>query len=240
MRANCTTRHNNESTQTEGLPSWTGPLAPSLYTAALLQVLHTCRLPQGRVCEIGVGSGICLGALAMRGFHDLWGSDVSPVCLQAARELLSTASQPIDLELRLGSLWDPFEGEGSFEVVLANLPHFPGNTNQTNRLPNWQGGNGRALMDQFLKGLPGFLSWQGAALITHHDLIGLAHTEKLLASLGLTCAELLRWTVYENPQRMAAVTDRSLLENCTSLRQIGPYCLIDSRILRVTHIQKCQ
>lgn len=214
---------------------WAEQLAPSLYTTALLQVIETCALPPGRACEVGVGSGICLGALAARGYQELWGSDISPLCLQAAREMVSTVSQTVQLQLRTGDLWKAFEGAPRFDVIVSNLPHFPGNSPQANRLPGWQGGDGRALMDRFLLGLPDFLSPEGVALITHHDLIGLEHTNALLARRGLRSTELLRWTVYESPQRMASVTDMSLVDSCASLRQLGPYCLIDSRILMLCH-----
>jgi hypothetical protein len=103
-------------------------------------------------------------------------------------------------------------------------------------MPHWRGGNGRDTMDRFLSGLPAFLAPGGLALITHHDLVGLQHTEELLATVGLKATCVFRWTVHEDATRMASVTDVSLIiENCPSAYQLGLYWFMDSRILRITH-----
>ena len=216
----------------------TTQLSPSLYTTALIQAVRQAPLPLGPACEVGVGSGICLLALAQRGFTRLSGCDINPICVEATRELLAKHANNALADIREGDLWAAFDSQASFAVVLANLPHFPGTpleSDVNDRLPNWRGGDGRQMMDRFLTGLPEFLAADGVALITHHDLIGLDHTERLLASLGLQCDCLWRWTVHENAARMASVKDSSLIADCPTAYQLGPYWFMDSRILRITH-----
>jgi release factor glutamine methyltransferase len=211
-------------------------LGPSLYTTALIQAIEQERLPMGLGCEIGVGSGVCLLALARKGMCELWGCDINPLCIEATYAILRRyASDDVIVNLREGDLWASFEQPRLFSVVLANLPHFPGNLTVDTRLPNWRGGNGRDLMDRFLIDLPRFLAPDGVALITHHDLIGLEHTEDLLAERGLKSSCVLRWTVHENADRMKSVTNRPLIDNCPTAGRIGPYWFVDSRILRISH-----
>ena len=213
-------------------------LGPSLYTTALIQVVGQAALPLGPACEVGVGSGVCLLALAKRGFTQLSGCDVNPVCVDATRALLGQHASNASVDIREGDLWSAFDPRASFAVVLANLPHFPGTpleSDGNSRLPKWRGGDGRQMMDRFLTGLPAFLASEGVALITHHDLIGLNHTERLLARLGLQCDCVWRWTVHENAARMASIEDRALITDCPTAYQLGPYWFMDSRILRITH-----
>jgi len=210
-------------------------LGPSQYTAALIQAVKSKRLPQGPACEIGVGSGVCLLALAEMGFTQLSGCDVNPLCISVTRRLLKQHATHAMVDLKQGDLWEAFDEPVAFSVVLANLPHFPGENSEDTRMPHWRGGNGRDTMDRFLSGLPAFLAPGGVALITHHDLVGLQHTEELLATVGLKATCVFRWSVHENATRMASVTDVSLIENCPSAYQLGPYWFMDSRILRITH-----
>jgi len=215
-------------------------LGPSLYTTALIQASKNEQLPNGSACEIGVGSGICLLMLAQMGFGRLSGCDTNPVCVDATRQLLGQHASNAILDIKQGDLWDAFESPTMFSVVLANLPHFPGEpitTDEETRLPNWRGGNGRQIMDRFLNGLPQFLAPDGIGLITHHDLIGLDHTEQLLEKIGLEATCVLRWTVHESAARMASVSDPSLIDRCPTAHQLGPYWFMDSRVLRITHRQ---
>lgn len=210
-------------------------LEPSQYTTALIQAIQEEPLPRGLACEIGAGSGVCLLALARRGYENLWGCDINPVCIRATEQMLRQHAPHATTNLREGDLWSAFETPMSFSVVLANLPHFPGDSTQDWRPSSWRGGDGRRMMDRFLSHLPVFLAPNGVALITHHDLIGLAHTEALLTDLGLKANCVSRWTVYENATRMASVTDKSLIARCPTAKKIGPYWFMDSRILRISH-----
>lgn len=210
-------------------------LKPSLYTASLVEVIGSMALPTGPACEIGVGSGVCLLRLAQVGYTHLSGTDINPQNLQAAGQLLAEHAPNAHVELLEGDLWQAFEQRQDFSVVVANLPHFPGELVNVERPIGWQGGDGRGLMDRFLSGLAAHLRRDGVALITHHDLVGLAHTEQLLDQFGLQACEVRRWTVYESCERMQSVNPRSLIDSCPTIQYLGPYCFIDSRVLKITH-----
>ena len=52
--------------------------------AFLLEALEAAGIKQGRVVELGCGSGILSGAMASAGF-DVWGCDISPAMIRLAR-----------------------------------------------------------------------------------------------------------------------------------------------------------
>lgn len=213
-------------------------MRPSQYTAMLIGVLDQSdwSIRPEQVLDMGVGSGVCLAALAARFDSMLWGVDINPLCLQVARENLVSHAQDRQIELLEGNLWEPVPRHAKFGFVTANLPHFPGKPIDDSRLEGWTGGQGRSMMDQFLKGLAFHLDDDGVALITHHDLIGLEHTQSLLSELSLSCQERLRWTVFEPEQRMASLSDAALVDRCESYRCHAGYSFVDSRILEVRRI----
>lgn len=208
-------------------------LAPSLYTAKIVDTLGSMDLPRGQACEIGVGSGVCLLKLAQLGYRKLCGTDMNEQSLGVARQLLAQYSPEVQVELLQGDLWQVFDCPRNFAVVIANLPHFPGKTVISDRPFHWQGGDGRNIIDRFLKGLVTHLAPQGVAIITHHDLVGLEHTQRLARELALDIQEIDRWTVYESRARMESVNPKSLIDQCETLNQLGPYSFVDSRILAI-------
>lgn len=213
-------------------------LEPSAYTAALIQAIRQQELPDGPVCEVGVGSGVCLLALAEMGYHELSGCDLNEICVNATRQMLHTHAQDVVVDIRAGNLWQAFDAPKPYSVIIANLPHFPGQLAEDVRMDNWRGGDGRAIMDRFLLGLPDFLAPDGVALITHHDLVGLSNTETMLSRLGLHATCVSKWTVYESSERMSSVSNPDLIKQCKSAYQIGPYWFMESRILRIEKITK--
>lgn len=211
-------------------------LAPSLYTAKLVEILGSMDLPRGQACEIGVGSGVCLLKLAQLGYRKLCGTDMNEQSLDVARQLLTQYSPEVQVEFLQGDLWQVFDCPRSFAVVVANLPHFPGEMVVSDRPAHWQGGNGRSMIDRFLEGLVTHLAPQGVAVITHHDLVGLEHTQRLARELALDIQEIDRWTVYESRARMESVKPKCLINRCETLNQLGPYSFVDSRILAIRKI----
>jgi release factor glutamine methyltransferase len=211
---------------------------PSLYTAALLQVLETeCgnkKQSLDCVLDVGVGAGVLLAALGALGASELWGVDINPDALQASSELLDVCSEQVPRHLLLGDLWDPLPAKKKFDVIAANLPHFPGAAQASDRGLAWGGGDGRALMSRFLLGLPERLQRNGAAYLTHHDLVGLEETSEILSSVGLCYATLSHTTVFEPPERMRAVSAHVIAQNGASLRMYGGYAFVDARVLKVT------
>lgn len=209
---------------------------PSLYTAAMLQVLESQHqtAPAGCVLDVGVGSGLFLAALGTLGASELWGVDINPDAIQAASELLEFCTPHIPRHLFVGDLWAPLPRTKRFDVIAANLPHFPGSVALEGRHVSWSGGDGRALMTRFLRGLPERLKETGAAYVTHHDLVGLEESADVMKSLGLSHTALWHASVFEPPQRMQAVSEVLIARNGHSIKTYGGYTFVDARILKIT------
>jgi release factor glutamine methyltransferase len=208
---------------------------PSQYTATLLQVIEQQCLGRRMtsVLDIGVGSGVLLAALAKLGAQQLWGVDISEAAVESSERLLAATQPNIPRRLLIGDMWSPLPVEQDFDVILANLPHFPAQVSEKDRPPGWTGGDGRRLIDRFIGALPKRLARSGVAYFTHHDLVGYPDTVRLLASLGLEYRSVLEWTVFESPERISAVPPEVLVRNGQGLRRYGDYVFANSRILEV-------
>ena len=209
---------------------------PSQYTATLLQVIEQQCLDRRMtsVLDIGVGSGVLLAALAKLGAQQLWGVDISEAAVESSERLLRVTQPNVARRLLIGDMWGPLPAEQDFDVILANLPHFPARVSEIDRPPGWTGGDGRLLIDRFIGALPKRLAQSGVAYLTHHDLIGYPQTVRLLESLGLEHRSVLEWTVFESPERIAAVSPEVVKENGQGLRRYGDYVFSNSRILEVS------
>lgn len=208
---------------------------PSPYTTALLRVIQAqcSERKLNNVLDIGVGSGVLLAALGQLGAKDLWGVDINPDALIAAEQLLSQHFDHIPRHLLEGDMWTPISSKQHFDVVVANLPHFPAHVEALDRPKTWTGGDGRKMINRFIEGLPDRLMPDGIALITHHDLVGLQKTLDCIRSSGLTCETVARWTVFETPERMNAVSRQTIVEGGESLQYIGGYAFMEARILAI-------
>ncbi len=208
---------------------------PSEYTTALLRAIETdCpALGDGPVLDMGVGSGLLLAALIHAGATQAWGVDIDPAAIEASQSLLASATHGRTCRLILGDMWDAVPNAAHFDVIVANLPHFPANVSYADRPKNWTGGDGRNTIDRFLQGLPKHLSATGTAYFTHHDLIGLDHTVKLIESLGLRCSTVTEWTVFEPPERMEAVSLQTRARAEKSTHYYGGYAFVTARIIKI-------
>lgn len=210
-------------------------LRPSEYTAALLRVVE--QVTEGRhfrrAIEIGVGSGVLLTAIARSSVGRLWGTDVEPDALRATAASLMAMGYSGRSLLLSSDVWDSV-GDDGFDLVIANLPHYPADLPaKSDRFRSWSGG-GRRLVDKFLRGLPEKLSDDGAAFITHLDLIGLDETMALIGSLGLVARSAFVWSVFENADRIRAVLDGGAPRSAVaSLRRHGDYYFVDARVLEI-------
>jgi release factor glutamine methyltransferase len=210
-------------------------MRPSEYTAALLRVIEqragsrTIR----QAIEIGMGSGVLLAVLARNGAQELWGVDIDPEALVAARTLLAPEAADKPIHLLLGDVWrdvPPLK----FDVIIANLPHFPAILPPSpGRNPSWSGG-GRRVMDEFLRGLAAHLAIDGVAWMTHHGLAGLDRSAAILNARGLTMDKVFSWTVYESEERIAAVPAAIIAKGeRASLRRFGNYYFVDAHVVEI-------
>lgn len=217
------------------IAAYSQDLRPSPYTTALLRIIQdycaTRKMPA--VLDVGVGSGLLLAALARLGAQDLWGVDIHAEALISADQLLAEVASDNTRHLLQGDMWHPIPPEQTFDVIVANLPHFPANVSVPDRPKTWTGGEGRQIIDRFIKALPHKLSQDGMAFITHNDLVGLKHTTECIDSCGLDCETVAQWTVFEPPERIGAVSGQTIAASSESIQYFGGYAFVEARILAI-------
>jgi release factor glutamine methyltransferase len=208
-------------------PAWY-LLRPSEHTAALLQTLLGMRdfVRGAEVLEIGSGSGVVLAALAGMGAATLCGIDSEDQAVRAGEALLRSLGAGALAEFRRGNLWGP-AADRQFDLVVANLPHFPCEASDfPGRLPSWSDGgrDGRRLLDPFLDGLARHLAPSGRAVITHNGFVDLARTRRRLARDGLT-ARIARTVMLTLPidKRDRMTTEIRIREEGRTIRSLGRY-----------------
>ncbi len=187
---------------------------PSQYTAALLQTLqrHADWVRGAHVLEIGCGSGVLLAAVGRLGAAALCGVDLEPAACAATRSLLLELCPATATEVHQGDLFAPVPGR-RFDLVLANLPHFPMETAPIGeRLPTWSSGgaDGRRLLDPFLAGLGDHLAPRGRAVIAHNAFVGLEATRRAAQSRGLAVEVSAVALVDLPPTKLARLTPEVL------------------------------
>lgn len=91
---------------------------------AALQIARTIESP--KIYEMGVGSGCILISMAMN-LDDghFWGSDISSMALQVAKQNVQRHELQNYVELREGSLFTPMRSEltKDFDMVISNPPY---------------------------------------------------------------------------------------------------------------------
>lgn len=209
---------------------------PSPYSSALLGVIkdQCVNRRMDHVLDVGVGSGILLVCLARLGAKNLWGVDIDPEAISASATLLEEEAPFLPKQLIEGDMWSPLAPEQRFDVIVANLPHFPATVITSDRPKTWGGDQGGTLIKRFIQALPHRLQPDGVAYITHHDLVGLKSTMQYIQSSGLKGETVFQWTVFESPESMSGVNQQVFLERHETLDYIGGYAFIGARILAIT------
>ena len=214
------------------------PFRPSEYTGLLLQAIRHLPDPpaDSRAAEIGIGSGVVLASLGLRGVGRLSGVDSHPAALRATAALLDRLGLGGRAELSLGSVWETLAGE-RFDLVVANLPQYPSDRPaDPGRIAAWSAGgpDGRRVMDPFLAGLGAHLRPGGIALITHSTIIGLARSRAMLAAQGLGCTALLASQVLLPPRKAALLPAEAWAPTDEpGLLAVGSYRFIEAQVLRI-------
>jgi methylase of polypeptide subunit release factors len=194
------------------------------------------RFEQGAtVLEIGSGSGVVLAALAGLGAASLCGIDREDQAIRTAEILLGSVGA--EAELLCGDLWQPVTGR-RFDLVVANLPHFPTEScDFPGRLPSWSHGgpDGRRLLDPFLDGLAAHLTPSGRAVITHNAFVGLAATRRSLARSGLR-AQIRRTILLAVPSEKLRVMTAAIRtrEEGRTILSLGAYTFARMHILDIS------
>jgi len=213
-------------------------LRPSEYTAALIQVLRGAahHLRGARVLEIGSGSGVVLAALGALGAGSMCGIDIEDDAVVSGMWLLGELGHGDRAEFHRGDLWRPVAGR-RFDVVVANLPHFPMmQSDLPGRLPTWSAGglDGRSLLDPFLEGLADHLEPGARSFITHNVFVGLERTREVLARHGFALRVALTTLVFVPPEKLARMTEDVLrTETGRTIHRYGPYAFADVHIVEI-------
>ena len=213
-------------------------LRPSEYTAALIHVLRGRApfLQLDRVAEIGVGSGVILAVLAELGAGRLHGVDIEAEAVENAAALLSDLGFENRADIYSGDLWEPLEG-CRFDLVVANLPHFPTvAADYPDRFPGWSRGgrDGRRLLDPFLEGLPHHLAPGGRALITHNAFVDIERSRRMLRPHGLDLRTVYKTTVYLPREKSSSITPE-VLAHCEgrTIHYHGAYAFGEMHIVEI-------
>jgi len=213
-------------------------LRPSEYTAALIQVLRAraAWVRGASALEIGSGSGVVLAVLGALGAASLCGIDIESEAVASGALLLRRLGHRDNVQMRHGDMWLPVLGR-RFDLVTANLPHFPMETGEfAGRLPSWSSGgfNGRRLLDRFLRGLAAHLAPGGRAIITHNAFVDLELTRVMVARDGLALRLAMTVLVQISSEKLALMTQsirRS--EEGRSIYRYGPYAFAEMHIVEI-------
>jgi release factor glutamine methyltransferase len=222
------------------LPAAEPAFWPSQYTAALLHALR--RHPEwargASVLEIGCGSGVLLAAAGALGAASLCGVDVERVAVAATLELLGGLELDAEVEVHQGDLFTPVDGR-RFDLVLANLPHFPMEAGAIgDRLPTWSSGgaDGRSLLDPFLAGLGRHLTPPGRAVIAHNAFVGLEATEAAALGQGLRVDVTAALLVDLPPPKLARLTPGVLRREAgRTIHRYGGLAFGELLVLTISH-----
>ncbi|WP_158966867.1 methyltransferase [Chachezhania sediminis] len=213
---------------------------PSDYTAALLNcVLENGAWARGaRVLDVGCGSGVLLAAAGSMGAVHLTGVDIEADAVVTAGALLDAQGFAGACDIRQGAMYDPVEGQ-RFDLVLANLPHFPMDEAAVDgRLASWSAGgpDGRRLVDRFIDGLAAHLAPDGRAMLMHNVFIRLDRTRDVAARHGLK-VEVLQTIMVPLPKAKLAVMTPEVLarETGQSIHRFGDYAFGAVSVLAIRH-----
>ncbi|SHM66457.1 methyltransferase [Roseibium suaedae] len=185
--------------------------SPTEYTTMLIGFLqeNADRVADRAVCEIGTGNGVIAMQAAVLGARSVTVSDVEQDALDAVSASFSRLGQgPTEFSCLNGPLWQP-HGKRRYDVILANLPHFPTpSLTLPGRLPTWSmgGADGRKMLDPFLEGLTGHLAPGGLAAFTHNRFVGIDQTRTFLEARGMSLQTCCETIVHLSPLKVSALT----------------------------------
>jgi len=139
------------------------------------------------VLDVGTGCGI-LGILAAKKAKKVVAIDVNPhavSCAQMNAELNGVAGK---MDIRLGNLFEPVEGNEKFNVIVFNGPYLP---SERSEQKTWieracaGGPSGRELVDQFISQAPRYLMEEGKIVLVQSTLSNVDETIQKLEGEGL-------------------------------------------------------
>ena len=213
-------------------------LRPSEYTSALIQVLRgkAAQLRGASVLEIGSGSGVVLAALGALGAASLYGVDIEDDAIDEGLTLLCELGYAEITRIERGDMWQPVGGR-RFDLIVANLPHFPMPPNEVKaRLSTWScgGADGRQLLNPFLEGLAQHLAPGGRAVITHNAFVSVQQSRSLLRRHGLALRIVQTFLVNIPDLKLELLTPGILTSDAgRTIFRYGPHAFADMHIVEI-------
>lgn len=133
------------------------------------------------VLDLGTGSGVLAILSSKLGASHVVATDVLRRALRTA-EVNLRLNNVSNVELRLGSLYNPIRREERFDVIVSNPPMTP----SPNPLPRytWGGIDGRAVLDSVIKNAAHYLRNGGKLIIPVVSLVGIGETFRLMREMG--------------------------------------------------------
>ena len=139
------------------------------------------------VLDVGTGCGI-LGILAAKKAKKVVAIDVSPHAVSCAQTNAKLNGVADKLDIRLGNLFEPVEGNEKFNVIVFNAPYLPSERSEQKTWieRSWAGGpSGRELVDQFISQAPCYLTEKGKIVLVQSTLSNVDETVQKLEEEGL-------------------------------------------------------
>jgi len=133
------------------------------------------------VLDLGTGSGVLALLSSKLGASHVVATDVSRRVLRTAEANLRL-NNISNVELRLGSLYNPIQRGERFDVIISNPPMTP----SPNPLPRytWGGIDGRAVLDPVIKNAAHHLRDGGKLIVPAVSLVGIGETLRLMRETG--------------------------------------------------------
>lgn len=147
---------------TPGLDTDTTPIRPdyvlgvSSASATLAQI--TMRTPVGSALDLGTGSGVQALHLVHHA-ERVVATDLNERCLELARH--TAALNGVDVDFRLGSLFEPVEGE-TFDLIISNPPYVMSPPTTERLMYRESGFEGDGLLRAILRDAPAHLNPGGS------------------------------------------------------------------------------
>ncbi|MFQ6068778.1 MAG: HemK2/MTQ2 family protein methyltransferase [Candidatus Bathyarchaeia archaeon] len=131
-----------------------------------------------RVLDMGTGCGV-LAVLVTEKTSKVVAVDVNPYAVACAKKNAELNGVTAKVEVRLGDLFDTFEDDEKFDLILFNAPYLPIERGEGKSWIEkaWAGGKtGRAVIDRFIDEVSKYIMMNGRILLVQSSLSNVEKT----------------------------------------------------------------
>lgn len=178
-----------------------------------------------KVLDIGTGCGI-LGILATLKGAMVVATDVHTASIECAQ--YNASLNNVQIDLRLGSLYNPIRKGQLFHIIIGNVPSLPTPPKQeygeyVERIANaaW---DGRKYLDPLIHEAPSYLKEGGLLLTQHSNFSDIEKTrEKLIANRFHVSLEVYEFSAEKTPKERMEHIISNLPLNCHPFQKNGKW-----------------